>query len=115
MLSRRRASWQSLTQPSSTGSYLNPVLVDYLRGFFKGFDDSLGKAAKPSVEFMTSEGTLVDVKNFSGLRSILCASLASRRRCGRGSSSSLACTDADARVHSGTCWRCRWLLAHFVG
>ncbi|GAA5899531.1 hypothetical protein JCM8208_000583 [Rhodotorula glutinis] len=54
---------------ASVDAYLNPVLGEYLRGFFKGFSDELRDAGK--VEFMTSEGTLVDVKNFSGLRSIL--------------------------------------------
>ncbi|GAA5920939.1 hypothetical protein JCM3775_004014 [Rhodotorula graminis] len=54
---------------ASVDAYLNPVLGEYLRNFFNGFDDELRDAGK--VEFMTSEGTLVDVKNFSGLRSIL--------------------------------------------
>ncbi|GAA5855395.1 hypothetical protein JCM9279_006466 [Rhodotorula babjevae] len=54
---------------ASVDAYLNPVLGEYLRGFFKGFDDELRDTGR--VEFMTSEGTLVDVKNFSGLRSIL--------------------------------------------
>ncbi|GAA6049154.1 hypothetical protein JCM3770_003281 [Rhodotorula araucariae] len=49
----------------------SPATWLYLRGFFKGFDDSLGKTSAARVEFMTSEGTLVDVSHFSGLRSIL--------------------------------------------
>ncbi|BGP43055.1 hypothetical protein JCM10449v2_007070 [Rhodotorula kratochvilovae] len=56
---------------ASVDAYLNPILKEYLRGFFKGFDDSLGKTSGARVEFMTSEGTLVDVSHFSGLRSIL--------------------------------------------
>lgn len=57
---------------SSVDAYLNPILRDYLRGFFKGFDESLAKGTSNArVEFMTSEGTLVDVRHFSGLRSIL--------------------------------------------
>ncbi|GAA5962134.1 hypothetical protein JCM8115_006599 [Rhodotorula mucilaginosa] len=57
---------------ASADAYLNPVLGAYLQGFFKGFEDSLGQGtSKARVEFMTSEGTLVPVAKFSGLRSIL--------------------------------------------
>ncbi|BGO95041.1 hypothetical protein NBRC10512_006494 [Rhodotorula toruloides] len=57
---------------ASVDAYLNPVLKDYLRGFFKGFESSLADGTSGArVEFMTSEGTLVDVAHFSGLRSIL--------------------------------------------
>ncbi|PRQ72198.1 5-oxoprolinase [Rhodotorula toruloides] len=57
---------------ASVDAYLNPVLKDYLRGFFKNFESSLADGTSGArVEFMTSEGTLVDVAHFSGLRSIL--------------------------------------------
>ncbi|GJN93255.1 hypothetical protein Rhopal_006302-T1 [Rhodotorula paludigena] len=57
---------------ASADAYLNPILKEYLRGFFKGFDDSLAAGTSGArVEFMTSEGTLVEVSHFSGLRSIL--------------------------------------------
>ena len=57
---------------ASADAYLSPVLQAYIAGFFKGFDDQL-KSGKSGarVEFMTSEGTLVDVNNFSGLKSII--------------------------------------------
>ncbi|GAA5948602.1 hypothetical protein JCM21900_005187 [Sporobolomyces salmonicolor] len=57
---------------ASADAYLSPVLKDYLASFFKGFDDGLANGeSQARVEFMTSEGTLVDVQNFSGLKSIL--------------------------------------------
>ncbi|GAA6023156.1 hypothetical protein JCM10207_005745 [Rhodosporidiobolus poonsookiae] len=57
---------------ASADAYLSPVLKDYLRGFFKGFDDRLPAGTSGArVEFMTSEGTLVPVEHFSGLKSIL--------------------------------------------
>lgn len=58
---------------SSADAYLTPVLKEYLSSFFLGFDDKLsgsgGDGAR--VEFMTSEGSLVEVDKFSGLKSIL--------------------------------------------
>jgi 5-oxoprolinase (ATP-hydrolysing) len=76
---------------STADAYLTPILMDYLDGFFKGFDARLrrgsGKAAKdareegtrrgeegmhdPRVEFMGSDGGLLDLDIFSGLKSIL--------------------------------------------
>ncbi|KAF8484356.1 Hydantoinase/oxoprolinase-domain-containing protein [Gautieria morchelliformis] len=76
---------------STADAYLTPILMEYLDGFFKGFDDMLrrgsGKEAKdereagtkqgdeglhdPRVEFMGSDGGLLDLDNFSGLKSIL--------------------------------------------
>ncbi|GAA6064254.1 hypothetical protein JCM10212_006403 [Sporobolomyces blumeae] len=64
---------------ASADAYLSPVLKEYIAGFFKGFDEglSMNKAAASGqgrgarVEFMTSEGTLVEVSHFSGLKSIL--------------------------------------------
>lgn len=76
---------------STADAYLTPILMEYLDGFFKGFDDELrrgsGKEAKDEreartkqgeeglhdsrVEFMGSDGGLLDLDNFSGLKSIL--------------------------------------------
>ncbi|KAF8345092.1 Hydantoinase/oxoprolinase-domain-containing protein [Amanita rubescens] len=58
---------------STADAYLTPILKDYLDGFFQGFDEKLQDAsvASPRVEFMSSDGGLVDLKNFSGLKSIL--------------------------------------------
>lgn len=58
---------------STADAYLTPILYDYLDGFFKGFDSKLrdGRQMSPRVEFMGSDGGLVDLDNFSGLKSIL--------------------------------------------
>ena len=58
---------------STADAYLTPILKDYLDGFFQGFDEKLQDAsvASPRVEFMSSDGGLVDLRNFSGLKSIL--------------------------------------------
>ncbi|KAI0040432.1 5-oxoprolinase [Auriscalpium vulgare] len=58
---------------STADAYLTPILRDYLDGFFKGFDEKLrdGRLRSPRVEFMGSDGGLVDAENFSGLKSIL--------------------------------------------
>ncbi|KAF8509875.1 Hydantoinase/oxoprolinase-domain-containing protein [Hysterangium stoloniferum] len=77
---------------STADAYLTPVLMEYLDGFFEGFDEKLrkgsgkvsvdGKATSgireeddhprdPRVEFMGSDGGLLDLENFSGLKSIL--------------------------------------------
>ena len=76
---------------STADAYLTPILMEYLNGFFKGFDERLrrgsDKDAKdeleagtkqgetgqhdPRVEFMGSDGGLLDLDNFSGLKSIL--------------------------------------------
>ncbi|EIW77667.1 5-oxoprolinase [Coniophora puteana RWD-64-598 SS2] len=58
---------------ASADAYLTPVLREYLDGFFSGFDESLRDldVRVPRVEFMGSDGGLVDLKNFSGLKSIL--------------------------------------------
>ncbi|KAF8631653.1 hypothetical protein AX17_005055 [Amanita inopinata Kibby_2008] len=58
---------------STADAYLTPILYDYLDGFFKGFDEKLrdGKLRSPRVEFMGSDGGLLDLDNFSGLKSIL--------------------------------------------
>ncbi|KAF7297172.1 hypothetical protein MIND_00950300 [Mycena indigotica] len=58
---------------STADAYLTPILKDYLDGFFGGFDEKLkdGKIKSPRVEFMGSDGGLLDLDNFSGLKSIL--------------------------------------------
>ena len=58
---------------STADAYLTPILRQYLDGFFSGFDEKLkdGRIRSPRVEFMGSDGGLVDLRNFSGLKSIL--------------------------------------------
>lgn len=58
---------------STADAYLTPVLREYLDGFYKGFDSKLrdGNLRSPRVEFMGSDGGLVDMNNFTGLKSIL--------------------------------------------
>ncbi|GAA6042425.1 hypothetical protein JCM8097_008446 [Rhodosporidiobolus ruineniae] len=57
---------------ASADAYLSPILKEYLRGFYKGFDVALASGeSNARVEFMTSEGVLVPVEHFSGLKSIL--------------------------------------------
>ncbi|TDL23523.1 5-oxoprolinase [Rickenella mellea] len=53
---------------STADAYLTPILRSYLDGFFAGFDTS-GDVLR--VEFMGSDGGLLDLDNFSGLKSIL--------------------------------------------
>jgi 5-oxoprolinase (ATP-hydrolysing) len=58
---------------ATADAYLTPILREYLDGFFSGFDEKLrdGAQRSPRVEFMGSDGGLLDVANFSGLKSIL--------------------------------------------
>jgi 5-oxoprolinase (ATP-hydrolysing) len=58
---------------STADAYLTPILRDYLDGFFEAFDEKLkdGRLRSPRLEFMGSDGGLVDLNNFSGLKSIL--------------------------------------------
>lgn len=58
---------------STADAYLTPILRKYLDGFFSGFDEKLrdGRVGSPRVEFMGSDGGLLDLRNFSGLKSIL--------------------------------------------
>jgi 5-oxoprolinase (ATP-hydrolysing) len=55
---------------STADAYLTPILRAYLDGFFNGFDEQLryGGPDKPRVEFMASDGGLLDLDNFSGLK-----------------------------------------------
>ncbi|KAK9459642.1 Hydantoinase B/oxoprolinase-domain-containing protein [Lipomyces oligophaga] len=66
--------------PRSTSAiadaYLTPEIKKYISGFAKGFEGHLGTASVQSgkgarCEFMQSDGGLVDVDSFSGLRAIL--------------------------------------------
>ncbi|KAH9975282.1 5-oxoprolinase [Lactifluus volemus] len=50
---------------ATADAYLTPILRTYLDGFFQGF------AQLPRVEFMSSDGGLVDASRFSGLKTIL--------------------------------------------
>jgi 5-oxoprolinase (ATP-hydrolysing) len=60
-------------------AYLTPAIKKYIAGFEKGFEGALGaqqvkehgEAGGARCEFMQSDGGLVDVKQFSGLRAIL--------------------------------------------
>nr|XP_019046779.1 5-oxoprolinase [Kwoniella bestiolae CBS 10118]OCF25709.1 5-oxoprolinase [Kwoniella bestiolae CBS 10118] len=54
---------------TTADAYLTPVLSDYLNGFYSGFQG--GRDGDLKVEFMSSDGGLVDLKNFTGLKSIL--------------------------------------------
>ncbi|KAH9931741.1 5-oxoprolinase [Amylocystis lapponica] len=63
-------------QHVSASSQLLPMIKmvpAYLDGFFSGFDEKLkdGRLRSPRVEFMGSDGGLLDLNNFSGLKSIL--------------------------------------------
>jgi 5-oxoprolinase (ATP-hydrolysing) len=53
---------------SSADAYLSPILREYLSSFFLGFDEGLSGSASGGarVEFMTSEGNLVELDKFSG-------------------------------------------------
>ncbi|KAL5488095.1 hypothetical protein ACEPAI_6203 [Sanghuangporus weigelae] len=58
---------------TTADAYLTPILYEYLEGFFNGFDERLRKGGDDNarVEFMGSDGGLLDFNNFSGLKSIL--------------------------------------------
>ena len=63
-------------QSATVDAYLTPCIQRYLQGFFSGFDDGVrpdpktGKS-RVKIEFMQSDGGLVDVSEFSGFRAIL--------------------------------------------
>ncbi|KAH9003327.1 5-oxoprolinase [Lactarius hatsudake] len=50
---------------ATADAYLTPILRTYLDGFFAGF------VQLPRVEFMSSDGGLVDASGFSGLKTVL--------------------------------------------
>ncbi len=60
-------------------AYLTPTIKKYIAGFQKGFEGGLGTESvkkesgekRARCEFMQSDGGLVDVDNFSGLKAIL--------------------------------------------
>ncbi|KAJ8102289.1 Hydantoinase B/oxoprolinase-domain-containing protein [Lipomyces tetrasporus] len=61
---------------ATADAYLTPEIKKYISGFEKGFEGGLGNASAKTgkgarCEFMQSDGGLVDVKSFSGLRAIL--------------------------------------------
>jgi 5-oxoprolinase (ATP-hydrolysing) len=61
---------------ATADAYLTPEIKKYIAGFNRGFQGGLGnKAARQDrgtrCEFMQSDGGLVDVSKFSGLRAIL--------------------------------------------
>jgi 5-oxoprolinase (ATP-hydrolysing) len=58
---------------STADAYLTPNLRDYLDGFFDGFDEKLkdDRIKSPRVVFMGSDGGLLDLNNFSAMKSIL--------------------------------------------
>lgn len=58
---------------TTADAYLTPILYEYLEGFFDGFDERLREGGDDNarVEFMGSDGGLLDFNNFSGLKSIL--------------------------------------------
>ncbi|KAK9447465.1 Hydantoinase B/oxoprolinase-domain-containing protein [Limtongia smithiae] len=61
---------------ATADAYLTPEIKKYISGFEQGFSGGLGTASAMSgtgtrCEFMQSDGGLVDVNSFSGLRAIL--------------------------------------------
>ncbi|KAJ3276823.1 hypothetical protein HDV01_002878 [Terramyces sp. JEL0728] len=60
---------------TTADGYLTPCIQNYLESFFSGFDkgihESTDKKQKVKVEFMQSDGGLVDAFNFSGHKAIL--------------------------------------------
>ncbi|KAJ9093804.1 hypothetical protein QFC19_008181 [Naganishia cerealis] len=59
---------------STADAYLTPVLGAYLSGFYAGFQSSSSATDEEEplrVEFMGSDGGLLDLSNFSGLKAIL--------------------------------------------
>jgi 5-oxoprolinase (ATP-hydrolysing) len=65
---------------TTADAYLTPCIKTYLASFFAGFDGNFSMKGdghadngdnKVSVEFMQSDGGLVNVENFNGFRAIL--------------------------------------------
>jgi 5-oxoprolinase (ATP-hydrolysing) len=54
---------------TTADAYLTPETKRYLDGFMKGFEE--GSDTHTRIEFMQSDGGLVDYRRFSGLRAIL--------------------------------------------
>ncbi|KAL5338750.1 Hydantoinase B/oxoprolinase-domain-containing protein [Aspergillus crustosus] len=55
---------------ATADAYLTPVVQQYIKGFQSGFTDGL-QSPNTRCVFMQSDGGLVDVRNFSGLRAVL--------------------------------------------
>lgn len=61
---------------ATADAYLTPCIQTYLDGFFSGFDKRINQAGPDgkypvSVQFMQSDGGLVNTNNFNGFRAIL--------------------------------------------
>src|SRR4051812_27827761 len=60
---------------TTADAYLTPGIQTYLKSFFSGFDNGMLEAVngkeKVKVEFMQSDGGLVDVDRFNGFMAIL--------------------------------------------
>ncbi len=60
---------------SVVDAYLTPRIQRYIQGFLSQFDDGVksinGKPPKVRIEFMQSDGGLVDARFFSGFKAIL--------------------------------------------
>lgn len=65
---------------TSADAYLTPEIKRYLANFSKGFKGGFQDGTGCRVSFMQSDGSLVDLKGFSGLRAVLCKRLARARR-----------------------------------
>lgn len=63
----------SRANSTTADAYLTPKVKEYLASFAKGFDGDLAESKHCRVSFMQSDGSLVDLKGFSGLRAILCS------------------------------------------
>uniref|UniRef100_A0A8H7K2F4 5-oxoprolinase n=1 Tax=Bionectria ochroleuca TaxID=29856 RepID=A0A8H7K2F4_BIOOC len=55
---------------ATADAYLTPVVKEYIKGFQAGFTDGLS-ASNTQCQFMQSDGGLVDINKFSGLRAVL--------------------------------------------
>ncbi|GJN94162.1 hypothetical protein Rhopal_007236-T1 [Rhodotorula paludigena] len=60
----------SRANSASADAYLTPQVKTYLEGFSKGFKGHL-KDGKTDVQFMKSDGSLIDYRRFSGLNAVL--------------------------------------------
>ncbi|VUC23980.1 unnamed protein product [Clonostachys rosea] len=55
---------------ATADAYLTPVVKEYIKGFQAGFTDGLS-SSNTQCQFMQSDGGLVDINKFSGLRAVL--------------------------------------------
>lgn len=61
----------SRSNSTTADAYLTPEIKRYLANFSKGFKGGLKDDTGCRVSFMQSDGALVDIKGFSGLRAVL--------------------------------------------